>query len=174
MTWKGKKLNIWKTSEKWSETTTENKQTKTIGTIHWSHCLLISLFGELCRCYPFQSTSITHSGTSLRLWGVQASAFLYALWWLNSQNYLCTARELCKLVSTWDRKIQNNTKTQAEKSISLWSWGFLFILNYCIGEKKQRNVFFDSSAHMYVYISMCVSECVDGGGDREHEVKKKI
>lgn len=40
--------------------------------------------------------------------------------------------------------------------------------------KKQRNVFFDSSAHMYVYISMCVSECVDGGGDREYEVKKKI
>lgn len=26
---------------------------------------------------------------------------------------------------------------------------------------------------MYVYISMCVSECVDGGGDREYEVKKK-
>lgn len=39
--------------------------------------------------------------------------------------------------------------------------------------KKQRNVFFDRSAHMFVYISMCVSECVDGGGDREYEVKKK-
>lgn len=144
--------NFWEV--KW-----DNNRKKTIRTIHWSHYLLISLSGELCRCYPFQTTSITHSGTGFRLWGgVQASAFLYALWWLNSQNYLCTARELCKLVSTWDRKIQNNTKTQAEKSTSLWSWGFLFILNYCIGKKTEKCVF-DSSAYVCVYFYVCVWVC---------------
>lgn len=42
-------------------------------------------------------------------------------------------------------------------------------------EKKQRNVFFDIfRTYVCVYFCVCVSECVDGGGDREYEVKKKI
>lgn len=40
--------------------------------------------------------------------------------------------------------------------------------------KKNREMCFLTVPHICIYFCVCVSECVDGGGDREYEVKKKI
>lgn len=42
------------------------------------------------------------------------------------------------------------------------------------GKKTEKCVFWQFRTYVCVYFYVCVSECVDGGGDREYEVKKKI
>lgn len=67
--------------------------------------------------------------------------------------------------------------TQKHKQRKAYPYGvgaFCLYWTIVLGKKTEKCVFWQFRTYVCVYFYVCVSECVDGGGDREYEVKKKI